>query len=376
MSVLAAPLPTIKRLRLSPTLSAYIGRLFFVWFAAIFLALSGITLVASLVDLLDRIANKDVALGMAVEMALLKLPFLGQELLPFSLLFAAMGTFWRLNRTHELVVTRAAGISVWQFLLPILAVGLTIGVVAVAAFNPLAASLLGRYERLEAIHIENKTSSLAVAQSGLWLRQADRIGQSVIHARRASEDSMQLVDVIVFRFTDEDRFVERIDADRAELREGHWLLSQAWLSRPGKQSRFAERIEVETGLTREKILDSFAPPETVSFWSLPSFITLLEEAGFSALQHKLQLHRLLAVPLLFAAMILLAATFSLRPQRRGRVGLLVLGGVITGFLLYFVSNFVFALGLSAKIPVVLAAWTPAAVSMMIGVATLFHLEDG
>jgi lipopolysaccharide export system permease protein len=37
---------------------------------------------------------------------------------------------------------------------------------------------------------------------------------------------------------------------------------------------------------------------------------------------------------------------------------------------------VFALGLSATIPVILAAWTPAGVSSMLGAAMLLHLEDG
>ena len=55
---------------------------------------------------------------------------------------------------------------------------------------------------------------------------------------------------------------------------------------------------------------------------------------------------------------------------------MILVGVMTGFLLYFLSNFVFALGLSGKIPVVMAAWTPTIVSLLAGFALLFHLEDG
>src|SRR3546814_2348749 len=82
----------------------------------------------------------------------------------------------------------------------------------------------------------------------------------------------------------------------------------------------------------------------------------MQAAGCSATPHLLQFNRLLAVPMLFAAMVLLAATFSLRPQRRGRVGAMILTGMLTGFLLYFLSNFVFAIGLSGTIPVVLAAW--------------------
>jgi len=55
---------------------------------------------------------------------------------------------------------------------------------------------------------------------------------------------------------------------------------------------------------------------------------------------------------------------------------MIVSGVAAGFLLYFLSDVVFALGLSAKIPVLLAAWTPTAVSLTFGASMLLHLEDG
>ncbi len=84
----------------------------------------------------------------------------------------------------------------------------------------------------------------------------------------------------------------------------------------------------------------------------------------------------MATPLLLGAMVLIAATFSLRPHRRGGTSLLIVSGVVAGFLLFFATSLVGALGQSAAIPVVLAAWTPATVSSMLGVALLLHLEDG
>ena len=372
----AVGLPSKRRLRLSPTLSGYIARQYLMWYLGFLFGLVGVIVLVSTVDRLDRLANKDAPLTVVYEMVFLKLPFLSQEVMPFTLLFAGLACFWRLTRSHELVVTRAAGISVWQILIPVLGVALLVGVLTVTVLNPVASVLLGRFEQLEAKYIHNQSSTLSVSRQGLWLRQADPDGQSVIHARRVTGTSMTLHDVIIFRFADRDRFVGRIDAARAVLRPGAWQVFEAWVSSPGTRARFAERLEIPTELTREKILDSFAPPETISFWNLPGFIELLENAGFSATRHKLQLHRLLATPLLFAAIILLAVSFSLRPQRRGRVGLVIFGGALTGFLLYFVSNLVFALGLSGKIPVVLAAWTPAGITLMLGVATLLHLEDG
>ena len=78
------------------------------WFICFLSALTGIILLVSTVDLLDRVSNRDVALGVVVELALLKLPFLSQEVMPFTVLFASMTTFWRLPRSNELVVARAA----------------------------------------------------------------------------------------------------------------------------------------------------------------------------------------------------------------------------------------------------------------------------
>ena len=76
------------------------------------------------------------------------------------------------------------------------------------------------------------------------------------------------------------------------------------------------------------------------------------------------------------AMVLIAATFTLRHARQGGGSYVIGGGVLTGFVLYFFSDIVFALGLSDSIPATLAAWTPAGVATLLGLATLLHLEDG
>jgi len=114
----------------------------------------------------------------------------------------------------------------------------------------------------------------------------------------------------------------------------------------------------------------------MSFWHLPSFINMLEQAGFSAIRHKLYWNSLLAQPFLLGGSVLIAALFSLRPPRRGKTGLLVVGGVLAGFLLHFFTDIVMALGSAGTLPVWLAAWAPALVVTLIGSAMLLHLEDG
>ncbi|MDH3738117.1 MAG: LptF/LptG family permease, partial [Alphaproteobacteria bacterium] len=157
---------------LSPTLFIYIGRQFLFWFVAVFLSMIAVIILIDAVELLRRSATKvDVSTAVVTSMALLRAPFLAQEAVPFAAMFGGILTYFRLTRNHELVVIRAAGVSVWQFMLPALLVVVMVGVAKVTLLNPLSSILLSKFEELEGRHLTGRSSLLAVSSSGIWLRQ-------------------------------------------------------------------------------------------------------------------------------------------------------------------------------------------------------------
>ncbi len=366
-------------MKLSSTLSLYIGRNFLLTFLAFFVGLLTLIFLLDLIELLRRASSKpEVTFLIIAQMSLLKLPHMGQLLFPFAALFGGMSAFWRLSRSQELAVTRAAGISVWQFILPALVLAMALGLFKIAAFNPLSSATLSRFQAMEAVYLKGQKSVLAISGNGLWLRQGTAEGHAVVHATNLLQqgDQVTLQHTITYLFQGQDTFIGRIDAERAVLGDGFWRMENAWVNSPEAPPEHVSEYWLETDLTLTKIQDNFAAPETMSFWKLPEFIKTLEEAGFSAIRHRLQWHALLATPLLMCAMVLIAATFTLRHARRGATTFVITAGVFTGFILYFFSDVVFALGLSDSIPVTLAAWAPSGVASMLGLAMLLHLEDG
>ncbi len=362
---------------MSATLSAYLACHFAFWLASVFAVVSAVVLLFDSIEMLRRSASKtDVGMAIVVQMSLFKLPHLLQQMLPFCVLFGATLAFWRLSKANEFVVSRAAGISAWQLLAPAIGIALLVGIVQITLLNPIASAMLSKFEKLESRYLKRSVSLLSVSKGGLWLRQSDIGGQTVIHATRVAQSDMSLQQVIIFLFEGEDRFTGRIDAQSAQLRDGYWDIQKAWISAPDQPSRYVARHRLKTDLTINKILDSFASPQTLSFWELPAFIDTLEDAGFSGQRHKLYWHSLLANPLLLAAMILIAAIFTLRTTGRIGASASIAGAALSGFTLYFLSDLVYVLGQSASIPALLAAWTPAGVSTMLGLAILFHIEDG
>jgi lipopolysaccharide export system permease protein len=367
-------------MRLSTILSFYIGRHFFLAFMSTLAVISGLILVFDIIELARRSAGRQgTSFMLLLQMGLMKLPMMMQTLLPFAVMVGGMIVFWRLTRSRELVVTRAAGVSVWQFLAPVMAVVVVVGVANVIVFNPLASSLYARYEDMQDKMMLRQSNPLSFAQSsGLWLREASRNTQAIIHAGHARQDGFKLFlrNINIFILEDS-RFIRRYDAATARISDGEIELEKVTIMAPGRAAETRDRLNLGTTLTISKIQDNFASPETMSFWELPGFIKFFESSGFSAHKHRMHFQSLLASPLLLVSMVLVAAVFALRPNlRAGGVALRIAGGVSAGFLFYFFSKVVFALGLSATLPAGLAAWSPSMVTLLVGLSTLFHLEDG
>jgi lipopolysaccharide export system permease protein len=85
---------------------------------------------------------------------------------------------------------------------------------------------------------------------------------------------------------------------------------------------------------------------------------------------------LLADPFLYSGLVLIAAAAGLRQTRRGGTLYVIATGIVAAFALFFLGNVVRALGESETIPIALAAWTPAGLSLLGGVGALLYLEDG
>lgn len=366
-----------RRARLSHTLSVYIAKHVALGIIIALFALGVIAVVVDLIELLRRSSSRpDATFPVVFQMAWLHLPFFLQKLLPFAVLFGAMFSFQRLTRSHELVAARAIGVSVWQFLMPALAVAVAFGAFMVTVLNPIGSVLIAKYENMERLYFSNSSALVAVSPGGLWLRQKSGQNELLLHARQMTRHPPRLKHVTVFFFDEDNHFTARADANSAKLESGYWDMLKPIYALNDGSSRRLDAMKIPTDLTPNRIQESFEAPETTSFWDLPDFIASLEAVGFSAREHRLYWHHLLALPLLLAAMLLIGASFSLRLVRRGGTGILIAGGLITGFGFYILSDVIFALGLSGRLPPPMAAWTPAGIAILLGVTTLLHLEDG
>src|SRR5690349_8792584 len=124
------------------TLSFYVARQFTWSVLAMLTSLSGLVVLFDFIELLRRSATKpEATFGLVTEIASLRLPYIAIQILPFAVLLGGILAFWRLTRSSELIVARAAGVSAWQFLTAPMLCAMLFGALATAAVSPLSSAM-------------------------------------------------------------------------------------------------------------------------------------------------------------------------------------------------------------------------------------------
>ncbi len=363
-------------MRLSLTLSLYLARQYTLNLLILLLALMAIIYFFDVVELTRRVSDAaDVPFITILQMGLFKLPEVTQVLLPFAVLFSAIYTFWQLSQKLELVVIRSAGFSAMHFLVPIVFVALLAGFIQMSLLNPFGAYLLNRFERMEANYITKQDSQISLFADGLWLKQKTDDGYVILHSQSIKNPGWQLIDVHAFFFDEQDNWMYRMDAPSGSLEQGKWRFSKAVISRPPFEQNLIDNYVLSTYLTFQDVEDSFASPETIPFWKLPSHIRIVENSGFDTSRLRVHYNNLLSQPLMFVAMVLIAASIAMQMPRKGGGLLYISAGLGVGLLIFFISSFMQALGASQQIPVFLAAWAPAFLSFLLGMNLILHHEE-
>ena len=359
------------------TLGRYLSSRFLRMTVAVFATIFSLVFVVDFVELLRRTGNiAGVTTSSVALLSFLRTPIVSEQVLPFCVLFGSMAVFLNLTRKLELLVARASGISVWQFMGPPILIAALIGVVSVTVLNPVSAAMKQRADAIET-KIFGKEGSSANSTPEIWVRQTGVDGESILRAASAFDHDDRLMGVTAYVYDRSGNFIERVKAPQAVLgNDGAWRLEDAQVTQPGEEPRQFPTYLIATYSRQGEVVEGAVSAEAVPFWDLPTLREETETAGLDAAPYRLQYQTLLARPLLLVAMTLIAAAFSLRFFRFGGIGKFVGGGVAAGFVLYVATKFVGDLGGSGVLSPPMAAWSPAVVASMLGALALLNQEDG
>lgn len=369
----------------SATLYKYIAINYLKIFGIIFFSFCLVVFLGDLLELSRKAAEKDISFFKLCELALLKMPKTIQKLIAFCVMLSTVLLFAKFSRTSELVIFKASGLSVFGYVMPSIIVAFGLGVLLILFINPLSSVMLTKFTSASEKYLGSSGAKMSIGGGGIWLKQTDKnskngFGKLIINAKDIDTNVKKpqvitLLESSVFYFSEDEKFLKRIDAKKMEHKNNNWFLTDVLITNENASSKKLENFEIPTDLTLNEIYDSFTPPENINFFELQKFISVLERAGFSALPHKLEFYNILFSPLLFMAMVLFGTLFSFSHVRSNKQSILITYSVLIGFVVYFFINLIFSFGLSGKISIIFASFIPIVLLAGVSVYLLNHYRE-
>ncbi len=315
----------------------YILKKFLYSFLITFIILASILFIGDFVEQFRKTAGKNVPFNIILQLTIFNFPNLVAYTLPITSFFSSILALLILIRNSELTVISGMGISNIKTILPALILFFFIGITFITLANPLIAIFDDRYSNLKYEYIDRVDKFASITKNGLWLKQDNYETNltSVLYAKSTEQEGKILNSFMLLEYDKKGAFNGRIDGKKAELNEGYWNMFDIQITPKYGETIYKNFLNYNTNIKPEDISDSLSSPSSISIWRLLTFISFLEELGYSAVDFKMYLYSLISLPFFISALVLLAFCLVQGIKQNDKFSKIIISSLIIIFFFIF-----------------------------------------
>ena len=338
-------------------------------FSGILVVLMAIVSLDSIASLLDgrRDLENDYTFIECVRFVIFTLPGTIYQYLPFASLVGCLIGLGTLANNSELVVMRAAGVSVlrivWAVMKPAI-VFMLVGLILGEYIAPYTAQIAQSRRAI----LQQGGDAVIKSAYGVW----NRDGDEYMHFN-AVEPNGILYGVTRFRFSKDRRMLESSFAKRATYQTNYWLAEDIVSTQfDGDQTKVVNEKTREwiTGLSPNLLRIVALEPENLSITGLRRYAQYLSEQGLNNGEYRLAYWKKLLQPLATTSLVLIAISFIFGPLRSVTMGYRIFSGVMVGIVFRTTQELLGPASLVFGFEPILATVIPIGICMLIGLGLL------
>lgn len=338
--------------------------------ALILVVVAALTFVTGMLRELHSFGDGEYGFVQVLLHEMLLLPHGVYQFFPMLVLLGGVLGLGMLATNHELMVMRAAGISMQRIVL---------AVINAALILILIATVLGEFVAPRTNYIAEKQKSLAqsfgqavVTMSGVWIHE----GNNFIHIDRVV-GRHHLNGVTRYEFDDKHHLLAAYYAKSLDFQRNQWMahdLKKTALLRDTTESEFFSSAVWDLKLTPNLLNVGLIEAEAMSLKQLNQYANYLADNHLQASVFRLAFWQRVFQPLTTLVMLLLAIPFVFAAPRSVTMGRRILLAVIVGFVFYVANAFLGEFSIVFQFPPVIAALLPTGLFAMAGFVWMWRMS--
>lgn len=343
----------------------YVGRTVLAAIALMLLAIVGLDLIFRLIDELNSLGG-DYQFVQALSYSLMTTPSRINEMLPMSALVGCLAGLGSMATSSELVVMRAAGVSVLRLVWAAMKPALLLLALAMAITEFVAPKLEQMAESRREMQ-KNHAQSL-ISGSGLWNRE----GNEFMHFNVVQPNGV-LYGVTIFRYDVERRLQASLFARRATYGSGEWTLEGVVGTRfvGERTEKIAHHTLRWQSQLSPDLLDLVSlEASDLSLRGLWRYSRYLGEQGLANSEYLLAFWEKALLPLSTLSLVLVAISFIFGPLRSVTMGFRIFCGVLIGIVFRTTQNMLGPASVVYGFAPFYASLVPIAICVVVGTLML------
>jgi lipopolysaccharide export system permease protein len=310
----------------------YIGKTVAINTAIVLAGLLALFSFFNFMDELGDVGKGNYGTWQAAQFVMMSIPRMVYQMFPIAALLGSLIGLGTLAGNNELIVIRAAGVSLARIIWSVMKVGLVM-VILVIIFGEWLAPMSERYAQIfRSVAISDNI--YMKSQYGLWARD----GLSFVNIREILPQG-RLGDVHIYEFDNQNRLKETLNAKEAFYQNNKWILEdvkQSTIRIDGLNVSARKQMDWDTLLSPDLLSVVIVKPDTLSIVGLYQYIHYLRDNGLNSDRYELAFWSKVVGPIVTGVMVFLAIPFVFGPLRTVSVGHRIVVGALmgTGFHLF------------------------------------------
>ncbi len=344
-------------------LDRYIAKTVLAAIALVTLMLAGLQIFILFVNQLDDLGKGGYNIVQAALYVFLQMPYQVYLFFPMASLLGCLIGLGIMANHRELIVMRAAGMSIAQVTGAVLKAALIV-ILIVTVTGEVLIPRLAYFANNQKMQALSNGQTLRTAQ-GVWLRhQNDFIFIGMILPGN------KLWQVYQFRFDETYHLQRAREINHIDYDNGQWRaydVKETVINRENTQAQRLPEMVWDVSVKPNILSVSSSEPDEMTLHELRQFLRAQKQSHQNAYNYQLAYWQRLIQPLTTVVMMILAIPFIFGPLRSSTMGSKLLTGATAGFGFHIVNRFFGPLSQVFQWPVEIAALGPTCLFALLGV---------
>ena len=316
-------------------------------------------IILNLFEEIEFFKNLDAPVFTPFILTNLFIPGMILQLLPFMIFISAMKFIIDIRNNKDLLTIKVFGFSNFRIFLILATTSFIFGWIVLFFFNPITSVMSKYYEKTKANYSKDIDHLITFNKNGLWIKEVLDDGQRIISASKYVENKLK--NITIYNFDNNYNLTEKIFSKSADIKNKNWLLKEVLIlkiSDGSSEKKNLEFLEINSIYTYDKITNLYKNFDTLSFNDLLFNYQNLLNQGYNKIFLDQSFHSMLSMPFFLFIMTALASILIMSTLKRSNNFRLIIVGLITCVIIYYLKDLSIALGQTNRIPLTLAAWIP------------------